>query len=238
MSFIKDSLMVIGRIYTIYPLLLIVALYMGRRSVGQLPIFDFLIFLSLGSVVGADIADPKVEHIHTAVAVIAIGILQRLFAYLVIKFRKFNKLVTYEPVIVINAGQFIQGNMRKLQYSIEDITAMLREEGIFDASTVELAILEGDGGLSVLQKKSNQPLTQELLQNSDAPIGFSYPVIRERIVLEKTLTALGYNHAWLEGKLKSSGFAAEDIFFATVDDKGALNVTPYNVQPSLPPLEY
>ncbi|MHA7966429.1 DUF421 domain-containing protein [Paenibacillus sp. CAU 1782] len=238
MSFIKDSMLVIGRIYTIYPLLLIVALYMGRRSVGQLPIFDFLIFLSLGSVVGADIADPKVEHIHTAVAVIAIGILQRLFAYLVIRFRKFNKLVTFEPVIVINKGQFIQGNMRKVQYSIEDVTAMLREQSIFDASTVELAILEGDGGLSVLQQKNNQQLTQELLQNNDAAIGLSYPLIREGIVLEKTLSSLGYNQAWLEKKLKSSGYAAEDIFFATVDDNGALNITPKVVQPSLPPLIY
>jgi uncharacterized membrane protein YcaP (DUF421 family) len=238
MAIIKDSLLVIGRIYTIYPLLLIVALYMGRRSVGQLPIFDFLIFLSLGSVVGADIADPKVEHIHTAVAVVALGVLQRLFANLVITFRKFNKLVTFEPVIVINAGQFIQGNMRKVQYSIEDITAMLREQGIFDASTVELAILEGDGGLSVLQKKSNQPLTQELLQNKDAPIGLSYPVIREGIVLDKTLAALGHTHTWLEAKLKSSGLTAQDVFFASVDDKGALTIMPHNVQPSLPPLEY
>ncbi len=238
MAIIKDSLLVIGRIYTIYPLLLIVALYMGRRSVGQLPIFDFLIFLSLGSVVGADIADPKVEHIHTAVAVVALGVLQRLFANLVITFRKFNKLVTFEPVIVINAGQFIQGNMRKVQYSIEDITAMLREQGIFDASTVELAILEGDGGLSVLQKKSNQPLTQELLQNKDASIGLSYPVIREGIVLDKTLAALGHTHTWLEAKLKNSGLTAQDVFFASVDDKGALTIMPHNVQSSLPPLEY
>ncbi|MCG3056289.1 hypothetical protein KZ287_29415, partial [Escherichia coli] len=61
MDLLKDSLILLTRIVTILPLLLIMTLFMGRRSIGELPIFDFLILMSLGAVVGADIADPKVE---------------------------------------------------------------------------------------------------------------------------------------------------------------------------------
>lgn len=53
---------------------------MGRRSIGELPVFDFLVILILGAVVGADIADPNIEHLHTAVAIVLIGGLQMLIA--------------------------------------------------------------------------------------------------------------------------------------------------------------
>ncbi len=70
-------MLVAGRIITTFPLMLTVALFMEKRSIGELPMFDFLIIIALGAVVGADIADPKIEHLHTAVAIILIGLLQR-----------------------------------------------------------------------------------------------------------------------------------------------------------------
>ncbi|MCS3600250.1 uncharacterized membrane protein YcaP (DUF421 family) [Bacillus sp. JUb91] len=36
---------------------------MGKRAIGELPIFDFLIIITLGAVVGADIADPSIKHL-------------------------------------------------------------------------------------------------------------------------------------------------------------------------------
>lgn len=67
METVKEILVVYGRIITILPLLLVVTLFMGKRSIGEMPVFDFLIIITLGAVVGADIADPKIEHLHTAV---------------------------------------------------------------------------------------------------------------------------------------------------------------------------
>lgn len=54
MEILSDLAKIFGRIITILPLMLLVALFMGRRSVGELPVFDFLIVISLGAVVGAD----------------------------------------------------------------------------------------------------------------------------------------------------------------------------------------
>jgi uncharacterized membrane protein YcaP (DUF421 family) len=110
---ISELLIVAMRIFTIIPLLLAATIYMGRRSIGELPVFDFLIILTLGAVVGADIADPKIEHIHTAVAVVLIAILQKIVILLKIKSRKFGRLITFEPVVVIYDGEFIKQNFKK-----------------------------------------------------------------------------------------------------------------------------
>ncbi len=45
---IKEIAIVLGRIITILPLLLLLTIYMGKRAIGELPIFDFLIIVTLG----------------------------------------------------------------------------------------------------------------------------------------------------------------------------------------------
>ncbi len=49
-----EILKVYGRIITIIPCLLIMTLFMGKRAIGEVPVFDFLIIIVLGAVAGAD----------------------------------------------------------------------------------------------------------------------------------------------------------------------------------------
>lgn len=149
---LKDLLIVLGRIVTILPLLLFTTIYMGKRTIGELPIFDFLIIIILGAVVGADIADPEIKHLPTAFTIVMIGLLQKLVSHLKIKNRKFGKLITFEPTLVIKDGNFLVKNMSKIGYSIDNILQMLRGKDIFDPAEVDLAIIEADGAMSVLKK--------------------------------------------------------------------------------------
>lgn len=70
MNFLKDFSIIIMRIITVFPLLLFIGLYMGKRAIGELPVFDYLLIITLGSVVGADISEPNIPHIHTIVTII------------------------------------------------------------------------------------------------------------------------------------------------------------------------
>lgn len=235
-AILKDSVMVILRIYTIYPLLLAVVLFMGRRSVGQLPVFDFLIILTLGSVVGADIAEPNVQHIHIAVAVLAIGLMQKLFSWLVIRFRKFGKLVSFEPVIVMKNGIFLHRNLKKQMYTVDDILVLLRAQGIFDPASVELAVLEGDGQLSVLKTAQKQEVTPQHLGLAPSNVDMAHTVIKEGLIEQRTLSDLALTQEWLENELRRQGLAPQDIFFASLNNKRELNITPYEPEPAAPPL--
>src|SRR5690625_1437312 len=106
-DFLKDILLVIVRVITILPLLLFVTIFMGKRAIGELPIFDFLVVIILGAVVGADIADPNIEHFPTVIAIIAIALLQKVVAKWKISNRKIGRLLTFEPTIVVQNGKFV-----------------------------------------------------------------------------------------------------------------------------------
>ncbi|WP_433938189.1 DUF421 domain-containing protein [Paenibacillus lautus] len=218
MELLKDLLQVLGRIYTIYPLLLGVTLFMGRRSIAELPVFDYIIILSLGSVVGADIADPKIEHIHTAFAIIAIGLLQKLASILLVKSRRIGKWITFEPLIVVKDGQFIYPNMKKARYSIDNILQMLRKEQIFDMAEVDMAVLEPSGALSILKKMEKNA------------------VVKEGRIQTITLQKLNLTGEWLETQLGERGIPLDQVFFASLDEQKNLNITIYDKEIPLPPL--
>ncbi|QBP41003.1 YetF domain-containing protein [Paenisporosarcina antarctica] len=226
MELVKELLILLGRVVTILPLMLIVTLFMGRRSVGELPIFDFLILMSLGAVVGADIADPDIEHIHTAVAVVLIGILQKSVAILKIRYRKFGKLITFEPTIVIMDGVMLNNNLKKIQYSIDNLLLLLREKDIFDLSSVHLAIIEGNGNLTVMKKPQKETVTNEDLKIGKLHTEISYPVIVEGKLYKEVLEHLQFSPPWLTEKLRTAGVDdINQVFFAALDKEGNLTIS-------------
>ena len=186
----KDMFLIFGRIVTIIPLLLFMTLFMGKRAIGELPVFEFLIVLILGALVGADIADPDIEHLPTAIAIIAIAIFQRIVANWKLSNRKIGRLLTFEPTVVLQDGKFIHKNVRKIRYSIDNILQMLREKDIFDINEVESAIIEANGAISVLKKAHKNTVTREDMNITKPTSSISLPVIIEGTIYSDVLRML------------------------------------------------
>ncbi|WP_436371842.1 DUF421 domain-containing protein [Cytobacillus sp. BC1816] len=243
MEYAFQILKVLGRIVTILPLALFATLYMGKRSIGELPVFDFLVILTLGAVVGADIADPKINHIFTAIAIIAIALLQKLITTWKIKNRKIGRLLTFEPTMVIYQGQFLVNKMKKIQYSIDTILQMLREHQIFNVQDVELAIVEANGNLSVKLYAEKEVARVEHIppQPNVLNKGIDVPVVIDGEIYEKVLYSRNLNESWLYEELERKNiFDVKDVFYAAVNDMNELYVsikTTNNLQ-NLPPIQH
>lgn len=226
MHLTKELLLVGGRIFTIIPLMLLVALFMGKRSIGELPVFDFLIIITLGSVVGADIAEPEVPHLHIAVAVVLTGIIQWLVSKAAIKYRKLGHLITFEPTLVIQDGKLIFKNLKKIRYSIDNVLQMLREKDVFDISEVHLGIIEANGRISVLKKDSKDSVTREDMNLPKKSEVISYPIIVEGKIYTEVLEKLKLSEAWLWEQLKNMNIKnIEEIFFASINNKKELHIS-------------
>lgn len=226
METIKEILVVYGRIFTILPLLLVVTLVMGKRSIGELPVFDFLIILTLGAVVGADIADPSIKHLPTVSAIIAIAVLQRVISSLLIKNRLLGRLITFEPTAVVKNGVFLVGNLKRIRYSLDNILQMLRERDIFDLREVELALIEANGKLTVYKKPHKSVVTIEDLGIEKKHESIAYPVIIEGKVDPAILTELNLDEKWLENTLKKKGITdMTTIFFASINARNEIHLS-------------
>ena len=221
-----EYLIIAARIVTIMGLLLVLTLLTGRRKIGELPVFDFLVVITIGAVVGADIADPKIEHLPTAFAVALILLIHYMYSIAILKSRKIGKLITFEPVVVIENGQFVKKNMMKLKYSIDNVLMMLREKDIFDLQEVEFAVIESSGKLSVLKKAQNQPVTPKDLKIGTEYRGLSIPLIVEGKIYEDNLGKLNLDRKWLESQLEKHNInSVKSVFYAAINTDGSIYIS-------------
>ncbi|MCG8484182.1 MAG: DUF421 domain-containing protein [Clostridia bacterium] len=223
---IKEILIVGLRIVTILPLLLLVTIFMGKRAIGELPIFDYLIIITLGAVTGADIADPDIDHIPTVIAIVIIGLLQRIVANLKITNRKIGGWITFKPTVVIQNGKFINQNLKKIRYSIDNILQMLREKDVFDISDVETAIVEANGALSVLKKTQKNPVTLEDMGIVKPSSSIALPIIMEGKIYSDVLKKFDLDEIWLQQQLYQRGINnIQNVFFASLNANRQLHVS-------------
>ncbi|WP_226668880.1 DUF421 domain-containing protein [Metabacillus litoralis] len=235
---LKDILIVFGRIITILPLLLFITIFMGKRAIGELPIFDFLIIITLGAVVGADIADPSIHHIPTAFTIVVVGLFQRVVANWKISNRKVGKLLTFEPTIVVQDGVLLNENIKSIRYSIDNILQMLREKNVFDINDVETAIIEANGSCSVLKKKQKQFVTIEDMGVERSITAISFPVIMDGEIFPNVLQYFDLDDKWLKQQLSNKGIiSSQHVFFATINQNHDLHISLKNdLKVQIPPI--
>ena len=232
-----DTLKVIGRILTILPLLLGVGIFMGKRSIGELPVFDFLVVLVLGSVVGADIADPKINHIHTVTAIIVIALLQKFIVWVKLRNRTIGKALTFEPTIVVFQGEMVEDNISRIHYSIDNITQMLREQQVFVLKDVELALVEPNGQLSVKLKKEKESVTREDMDIPYRGGGYDVPLILDGKLQGDLLFRMGRDQEWLQSVL--GNYKVSDVFYGALTNQGEFHFSLKGKKvEGLPPIEH
>lgn len=232
-----DVLKVLGRIYTILPLLLAVTLFMGKRSIGELPVFDFLVVIVLGSVVGADIADPDINHIFTVIAIIAIGILQIIISTIKIYNRRLGRILTFEPTIVIHNGQFLVKNMKKIKYNVDNILQMLREKNVFNVKDVEIAIIEASGNISVKLQHPKEIAKIENIHSVVKDSGIEIPVIIDGVIYSAVLQKYNLDDQWLKKELKRNNISdPSSVFYASINGLKELHVSTKENNQCQPPI--
>lgn len=221
-----DYLIVAGRVVSAMALVLFLVLKTGRRKISELPVYDFLSIIILGSVIGADIADLNVDHMPTLFAVALLVLLQYLVSRLLINNKKIAKKITFGPTVVIQNGQFIKSNMERLKYPVENVLMALREKDVFDLGEVDFAVVESSGNISVLKKPEYRPLTPTDMRIQTDGKSMAVPLIVDGHVYGENLKQMGKDIGWLEQQLGMMGIESyKDVFYADMDTGERLYVS-------------
>ncbi|HZW83393.1 MAG TPA: DUF421 domain-containing protein [Candidatus Deferrimicrobium sp.] len=207
-------------------LLLLVRL-IGRKQMSQMTFTDYIVGISMGSL-GANLTVNKSLSIISGVIAIAAWCgFDILTSFLALKNSRMRRLIYGEPLIVINKGQIHDQNMSKSNYSINDLLMQLREKDVFDPATVDFAILEPNGQLSVLKKPEHTNPTSKDMGLSKAPQGLMTDLIIDGKVLSNNLLEVKKDEAWLREKLQEKGFKdLEAVIFAGLFTNGEFYVAP------------
>ncbi len=86
-------------------------------------------------------------------AVITVGLMHRLVAFLKQRYPRFGVLVDGAPLILLKDGQWQTEVMGKMRVQDMDVMAAARGSGVKTLSEVNYAVLERIGSISIIKKK-------------------------------------------------------------------------------------
>lgn len=129
----------------------------GRKSISQMTISQTIIMISIGTLIVQPIANRSVWRAVLAAAIFVASSL--LLDYLIMKFDVVEKFITGRSKIVINNGQLVPENLRKMKITVDQLEMRLRQSGISKISDVKTATIEPNGQLGYELTDDAKPLT-------------------------------------------------------------------------------
>lgn len=216
-------LIVFIRSLLLYAVLAITIRIMGKRQVGQLQPFEFVLAVLIAELAGIPMSDTDIPLANGLVAILTLMVSQVTLAYITLKSNKARGIICGTPSILVERGKIVENELRRLRCNINDLMEQLRLKGYPNIADVDFAILETDGQLSVIPKPEKRPVITEDLNIQPQYEGLPLSIITDGRILRNDLVRLGITEKWLMKQLHEAGFSdASEVLFASMDGGGKL----------------
>lgn len=216
---------IILRTIILYLVLLVMIRIMGKRELGQLSPFDFVVSILIAELAAIPMESEAIPLYHGIVPIVTLVLLQIALSYISVHNETIRRWINGAPAILIRNGQIQTREMVKNRCDINDLIIHLREKGIYDIGDVEFAILEPSGALSVIPRSQKRSVTPGDLGLSTEYEGLPVPLITDGIIHKESLREIQLDEKWLFHELaKHSIFTEKEVLYACLNTKGELYV--------------
>ena len=197
---------IIFRTVLFYFLVVIAYKIMGKREVGELGVFDFIISMLISQLIAICIENYKDPIWFVIVPTLILVLFQIVFSFLSLKSNKFRDILDGKESVIISNGKLNFSEMKKQKYNLNDLLLQLRDKGIRTIEEVDYAILETNGKLSVFQKQDD---------NNNV---FPLPLVLDGVIEENNLKFINKTRKWLNNELSKKTINLDNIFYAFYKD--------------------
>ena len=193
------------RTLILYIVIMVAMRIMGKRQVGDMQPSDLVVSLLISEIAAMPIDNIDRPIINGIIAVFLLVFLETALACISLKSGKLRRAVNGASVIIINRGKVDRSALKRLRITTDELLETLRSQGFFDISTVQYAIIEPNGQLSVLEKSGGS---------------LAVPVICDGKMQTHFMESVGISKHEVNSALKKRGISAEDVFIMTLDGDG------------------
>lgn len=200
-----------------FAVLFLSAKIIGHKQIAQLDFFDYITGITIGSI-AAEMATELEEPWKPLIAMLIYGGITLSLSLISSRFPRSRKYLNGTPTILLDHGKLYYENMKKARLDLSEFLVMCRQQGYFDLSTIQTAIFEYNGKLTILPVTTQRPVTpQDLNLTPDQELIFTELIMDGRI-LEGNLKRMGLDRTWLDKQLKQRHISsAKEVFLAVCD---------------------
>ncbi len=205
------------RTIVLYLVLIFSIRLMGKRQIGQMEASEFVVTMLVANLASIPMQDAAIPLYSGLVPILTVLGVELVLSGLILRSVMLRRFFCGKPVILINNGKILAENLRKTRVTLDELMGHLREKDVLDISTVQFAILETDGNLSVFPYPKFQPPSA---RDAGVQAGKQYlpvTVIEDGFVSRENLRQAGKDEAWLRKVLSQHSAQAEQTLLLTVD---------------------
>ncbi len=217
------------RTIILYLVLIAVIRLMGKRQIGQMEPTEFVVTMLVANLAAIPMQDGGIPLFSGFVPIVTVLGVELVLSHLSLKSIKIRKLLCGKPVILIENGNIMQENLRKTRVTMDELTGHLREKDVLDVTTVQYAILETDGNLSVFPYPKERPATAKEAGVQTKKQYMPLTVISDGALLRENLQKAGKDEKWVEKVLKVRNATVKKTWYLSVDGQDKIVFYPKEV---------
>lgn len=196
---------------------------LGKRQIGQLEPSEFVVSMLIADLAAVPMQNTGIPLMSGLVPMVTVLGLGLVFSGLTMLSVPLRNLLCGRPIILIDNGKLDQRNLRLTRITLDELTGHLRQKDVLDIATVQYAILETDGSLSVFPYPKDLPATA-----ADAGIHpqkqyLPVTVIEDGYLCAESLEKVGKDEGWLRRVLEEKETSLSGTFLLTVDSRGHIH---------------
>lgn len=204
--------------------LFLITKLLGKKQVSQLSLFDYVIGISIGNFAAEVTINLEAEWINGVVAVTIFGVVAYLVSILTMKSIIARRFFMGAPTVVIQNGKIIKESLKKIKFDINDLLEECRNNGVFDLTQINYALMEANGELSILLKPEYLPITPNDMKLKPEKNSLVANIIIDKKIMPNNLKQMNKDEKWLLKELKIKGYKLEDVLLATLDINDKLTI--------------
>lgn len=197
---------------------------MGKRQVGQLKPHELVITILISSVATTPLEDNAMPLFNSILPILLFISLEIMESALSMKSLWFRNLVQGKPIMIIKNGVLQQKVMKQLRFTVDDLIDAARQQNVFDISTIENAVVETNGTLTVQLKSSEAPVTPSQMGLEVPPAQAPIAIVMDSRPIDQYYSNTKKSSSEINALTTATDINIDDIMLLTVDDNGSLYV--------------
>jgi len=179
---------------------------MGKRTIGELQPYEFVITLAVADLACTPMQDISIPLLYGLVPLLTVFVVHYFLTLITTKSLKFREHLNGKPFIVIDGDGINSECLKKLNMNVNDLLALIRQQGYFAITQISYGILETNGKLSLLEN-----------EEAEAPSSIPMTLMVEGKILDENVNSLNITEDKIKSLLDEQNIKEKDVVLMTAD---------------------
>lgn len=193
--------------------LIVLMRLMGKRQIGEMQPFEFIVTLIIADLACIPMADVSIPLLYGIVAIICVFLVHQILAVLEQRGNILKRVISGKPSLVINKNGVDMLELKRNNMDVNDLIESMRSSGYFSLDDAEYAIFESNGKLSVMAKK-------EANVDNSSPTSVPLTIISDGKVDKKNIELVKINENDITEFLVANNTIIKNTEVMTLDGNG------------------